>query len=68
MKPSVILRFVVIGTLWLMVCAWFVVRQRAAGVELNMLTLFPLLASGIIVFVPLYKKYVRNDRKRGNNK
>lgn len=68
MKLSVIIRFVIIGLLWLGVGAWYVTRQLAAGVELNLLTLFPLIASGVIVFVPLYKKYVRNDGKSGSKK
>lgn len=68
MKISVVIRFVIIGALWLLLCVWFVARQRAAGIDLNfMTTIFPLAASGIIVFVPLYKKYVRNDGKKGNN-
>ena len=65
MKLSVIIRFVIIGLLWLLVGGWYVSMQYGAGVEITLLTLFPVLASGIIVFVPLYKKYVRNG---GNSK
>ncbi|MDE6628913.1 MAG: hypothetical protein K2K36_06035 [Muribaculaceae bacterium] len=68
MKLSVIIRFAVIGLLWLGVCVLYVVRQRAAGADLNLLTLFPLIASGVIVFVPLYKKYVRNDGQSGRKR
>ena len=28
--------------------------------EITLMALFPVLASGIIVFVPLYKKYVKH--------
>ncbi len=64
MKMSVIFRFAIIGVLWAMLCVWFVGRLLASGVELTFMSLFPLLASGVIVFVPLYKKYVRNDGKK----
>lgn len=68
MKLSVILRFLIIGALWLMVCVWYVGRQREAGSEITLLSLFPVIASGIIVFVPLYKKYVKNDGKNNTVK
>ncbi len=61
MKMSVIIRFIIVGALWVAVCVWFVARLVASGTELTLLSLFPLVASGFIVFVPLYKKYVRND-------
>lgn len=31
MKLSVILRFVIIGLLWVTVCVWYVLRLHAAG-------------------------------------
>lgn len=68
MKLSVIIRFIIIGALWLGVSVWYIVRQRAAGAEMNLLTLFPLIASGVIVFVPLYKKYIRNDGQSGRKR
>lgn len=60
MKLSVILRFVIIGLLWVTVCVWYVLRLHAAGGEITLMALFTVLASGIIVFVPLYKKYVKH--------
>lgn len=60
MKLSVILRFAIIGLLWLGVCVWYAMRIHAAGREITFVTLFPVLASGIIIFVPIYKKYVKN--------
>lgn len=65
-KISVIFRFLIVGALWLGACVWFVGRLMASGRELTLLSLFPLVASGLIVFVPLYKKYVRNDGRKGH--
>ncbi len=57
MKGTVIIRFVCILLLWLFLC-YIIVATR----PINFWTLFPLAASGIIVFVPLYKKYVRDGK------
>jgi len=67
MKKSVIVRFLVIGLIWAGACGVLVARMLAAGTPFNLMTLFPIIASGIIVFVPLYKKYVRNDKHRKVN-
>lgn len=64
MKWSVILRFVIIGILWAGVCGMLVARMVATGTPINLVTLFPIIASGIIIFVPLHKKYVKNDKQR----
>ena len=64
MKVSVIIRFTIIGLLWLGISAVLIVRMVATNTPITLLSLFPILASGVIVFVPLYKKYVRNDRKK----
>lgn len=61
---GVVARFAIIGVLWAGLCAWYVAHMVAAGTQVTLLTLFPLIASAIVVFVPLYKKYVRNDNKR----
>ncbi len=53
MKTSVILRFVVLGCLWLALVAFILLHAK-----INFFTIFAIAASGIIVFVPLYKKYV----------
>ena len=66
MKGSVVIRFVIIGLLWVGVCAILIVRMVALDTPLNLMTLFPIIASGIIVFVPLYKKYIRNDKQRNS--
>lgn len=64
MKISVVVRFLVIGLIWAGVCGMLVARMVADGTAFNLMTIFPILASGIIVFVPLYKKYIRNDKQR----
>lgn len=58
MKTSVILRFAIIGLLWAAICGMLLVRAP----RITLYTLFVVVASGIIVFVPMYKKYVKNDK------
>ncbi len=60
MKQGEMIRFVCILLLWLCLC-WLVLTKA----KIDFMTIFAIVASGIIVFVPLYKKYVvrrRNDR------
>lgn len=57
MKTSVIIRFVILGAIWLVLAGTVLVR---GGVTLY--NLFVVMAAAIIIFVPLYKKYVKNDR------
>lgn len=54
MKASVILRFAILGCLWLAMVIYILLHAR-----LDFFTIFAIIASGIIVFVPLYKKYIR---------
>lgn len=54
MKKSTIFRFVCILLLWLALC-WLVIISNT----LNFMKVFVIIASGIIVFVPLYKKHYR---------
>lgn len=63
-KPSVIVRFAIIGLLWLLVCGWYVAALKKSGNPITLMSLFPLIASAFIVFIPLYKKYIRNDGKQ----
>ena len=60
MKASVIARFIVIGLLWAVVCAMLLVRTE----QITLYTIFVIGASGVVVFVPMYKKYVKNDKRR----
>lgn len=64
MRMSVVLRFLIIGLIWAGACCVLLARMIAEGTAINLMTLFPIIASGIIVFVPLYKKYIRNDKQR----
>ncbi|MDE5629641.1 MAG: hypothetical protein K2I69_08790 [Muribaculaceae bacterium] len=54
MKTSVILRFIILGFLWLLLAGYILTHARV-----TLYTVFVLVASAIIVFVPMYKKYVR---------
>lgn len=57
MSGSVILRFIVLGLLWLALVGTILVRTP----KITLYTLFVIVASAIIIFVPVYKKYVKND-------
>ncbi len=60
MKTSVIIRFVLLAIAWFVTVGVLVVRSG----KITPYLLFVIIASAIIVFVPMYKKYVRN----GSNK
>lgn len=46
---------------WGAISAYLIYRYIITGTPLNLRTLFPIIASGIIVFVPLYKKYFADN-------
>lgn len=54
-KTSVIIRFAVLGILWLALVALILRYSR----PLTLYTAFVIVASAIIIFVPMYKKYVK---------
>lgn len=54
-KTSVIVRFVVLGLLWLWLAGAILLRVR----PLTAYHFFVLVASAIIIFVPMYKKYCK---------
>ena len=58
MNTSVIIRFLILGVLWLAVVALLLSTR-----PLTPYLAFVIVASAIIVFVPMYKKYVKNDKK-----
>lgn len=60
MKTSVIIRFVILGFLWLILVGVILVRTA----QINFYTIFVIIASAIIIFVPIYKKYVKNGDDR----
>ncbi|MDE5800659.1 MAG: hypothetical protein K2H74_06510 [Paramuribaculum sp.] len=53
MNTATKFRLFCITLLWLLLC-WIVV---ASTPRITLYTIFILVASGIVVFVPLYKKY-----------
>ena len=58
MSTANIIRFGLVGLLWLALCYLLVSRMR----EVTIVNLFPIIASGIIIFVPMYKKYIKKDQ------
>lgn len=54
MSRENIIRFVILGVLWLALVV-FILKHAV----INFFTLFAIAASGIIVFVPMWKKYGR---------
>lgn len=59
MDTSQKIRFAFIIVLWLVLCYLLITRVP----KIDFMTIFSIVASGIIVFVPLYKKY-RRDRDK----
>lgn len=59
MKASVIFRFVILGLLWLGLTAYIIAFTR----PFTLYTAFVIVASAIIIFVPVYKKYVKSGNK-----
>lgn len=57
MSNSNIFRFGCICVLWIFLC-YLVVKGRG----IDTMSIFTIVASGIIVFVPLYKKYIRKKK------
>ena len=53
------IRFACIVLLWLALCYLLLTRTT----RIDGMTIFTIVASSIIVFVPLYKKYVRNKKE-----
>lgn len=58
MSTANIIRFGLVGVLWLALCYLLVSRMR----QVTLVSLFPIVASGIIIFVPMYKKYIKKDQ------
>ncbi len=60
-SSSVIIRFAILGVLWAALVALIVLYSR----PFTLYTAFVIVASAIIIFVPMYKKYInpgRNER------
>ena len=59
MNTSVLLRFVILGLLWFGLVAYIVAHTP----KFTLYTAFVIVASAIIIFVPVYKKYVKNGNQ-----
>lgn len=57
MKGAILVRFICVLSLWLLLC-YLLLSQRT----FTLWTLFVIIASGIIIFVPLYKKHIRDGK------
>lgn len=59
MDTPTLIRFVFIGLLWLALCYILVASQ-----PFSLKVALVIVASGIIVWVPLYKKYLKNGQRK----
>lgn len=59
MDTPTLIRFVFIGLLWLALCYILVASQ-----PFSLRVALVIVASGIIVWVPLYKKYLKNGQRK----
>lgn len=59
MKPTRIAGLAVLALLWV----WLSVGLLTSADGFNLKNILIAAMSGIIIFVPLYKKYVRGDKK-----
>lgn len=57
MTTANILRFGILGILWLGLVLFILTHA-----QVTLYTLFVCAASWIIIFVPMYKKYVKNNK------
>ena len=62
-RGAQLFRLVCIVVLWIIFCGWFISRYNASGNPWTLRALFPIVASGIVVFVPLYKKYLKKENR-----
>jgi len=58
-KTAIIIRFALLGVIWLVLVPPIILRTE----KFTLYQAFVIVASGIIVFVPMYKKYLGNDGK-----
>ena len=61
MKVSVVIRFVLLAIAWA-ATVWLLI---ASSPRITLYTAFVIVASAIIVFVPMYKKYVKGGKNNG---
>jgi len=56
MKPGRVIGLAIVVIAWVGLCVVLLSRVE----ELDGMTLFSIVASGIIIFVPLYKRYFKS--------
>lgn len=59
MNKSTFAIFAVIAVLYAALCWFYIDILIRSHAEINLRTLLPILFSAIIIFVPLYKKYIK---------
>lgn len=57
MSTSNKIRFACILVLWLLLCYLLI-----SGRGINAMTVITIIISGGVVFIPLYKKYIKNNK------
>lgn len=60
-KGSVIVMFICLFLIWLFFVGWLISKYQETNTPITIRSLFPVVASAIIIFVPLYKKYIKNS-------
>ena len=58
MDRGKLIRFVFIVALWVFLCYVLISSTK----QITGMTIFTIVASGIIIFVPLWKKYNKKDK------
>lgn len=57
MKTADMFRFFFIMAIWLVLVVWILLATK----PITLYTIFVVVASGIIILVPLYKKYTKKN-------
>lgn len=53
--------FICLFLIWLFFVGWLISKYQETNTPITIRSLFPVVASAIIIFVPLYKKYIKNS-------
>lgn len=63
MNKSNVFRFCCLVILWLALCYLILTRKK-----IDFMVIFTIIASGIIIFVPVYKRYFKRDNGKEKKK
>lgn len=58
MSNGKIIQFICLTVLWIFLCYLLIQGRGVTG-----MTIFTIIISGLIVYIPLYKKYIRNKKE-----